>query len=89
MSNERVNIFIDDVAVVVSSDADIIPAIDWIRNRTHKKIEYVGFSITDGEDNKKSATPSLTLMARTDIQRTLVASDLKPFLQEILFDKNN
>ncbi len=78
-----------DVAVVVSSDADIIPAIDWIRNRTHKKIEYVGFSITDGEDNKKSATPSLTLMARTDIQRTLVASDLKPFLQEILFDKNN
>ncbi|PIT89061.1 MAG: hypothetical protein COU27_02310 [Candidatus Levybacteria bacterium CG10_big_fil_rev_8_21_14_0_10_36_7] len=77
-----------DVAVVVSSDADIIPAIDWVRNRTHKKVEYIGFSITDGTDQKKSATPSLTLMAKTDIQRTLVASDLKPFIQETLFDKN-
>ena len=40
-----------------------------------------------GKDNKKSATPSLTLMAKTDIQRTLVAQDLKPFIQETLFDK--
>ena len=77
-----------DAAIVVSSDADIIPAIDWVRNRTHKKIEYIGFSITDGGDKKKSATPSLTLMAKTDIQRTLVASDLKPFIQETLFEKN-
>jgi uncharacterized LabA/DUF88 family protein len=76
-----------DVAVIVSSDADIVPAIDWVRNRTHKKVEYIGFSIIDGEDKKKSATPSLTLMAKTDIQRTLVASDLQPFLQETLFDK--
>jgi len=74
-----------DVAVVVSSDADIIPAIDWVRNRTHKKVEYIGFSITDGENEKKSATPSLTLIAKTDIQRTLVASDLKSFTQEALF----
>ena len=76
-----------DVAIVVSSDADIVPAIDWVRNRTHKKVEYIGFSIVDGEDNKKSATPSLTLMAKTDIQRTLVAQDIKPFIQETLFDK--
>ena len=74
-----------DVAVVVSSDADIIPAIDWVRNRTHKKVEYIGFSIIDSKDKKKSATPSLTLMAKTDIQRTLVASDLKPFIQNTLF----
>jgi len=74
-----------DVAVVVSSDADIIPAIDWVRNRTHKKVEYIGFSITDGEKEKKSATPSLTLIAKTDIQRTLVAADLKSFTQEALF----
>jgi uncharacterized LabA/DUF88 family protein len=76
-----------DIAVIVSSDADIVPAIDWVRNRTHKKIEYIGFSITDNEDEKKSATPSLTLRATTDIQRTLVASDLKPFIQGTLFDK--
>lgn len=75
-----------DVAIVVSSDADIIPAIDWVRNRTGKKVEYIGFSIIDGLDEKKSTTPSLTLMAKTDIQRTLVAQDLKPFIQETLFD---
>ena len=77
-----------DVAIIVSSDADIVPAIDWVRNRTHKKIEYIGFSITDGKDKSKSATPSLTLMAKTDIQRTLVAQDLKSFIQETLFNKN-
>jgi len=74
-----------DIAIVVSSDADIVPAIDWVRNRTHKKVEYIGFSIIDSKDEKKSVTPSLTLIAKTDIQRTLVASDLKPFIQETLF----
>lgn len=78
-----------DVAVVVSSDADIVPAIDWVRNRTHKKVEYIGFSIINVEDEKKSTTPSLTLIAKTDIQRTLVASDLKPFMQETLFGAVN
>jgi len=76
-----------DVAIVVSLDTDIIPAIDWVRNRTHKKIEYIGFSIIDGKDEKKSTIPSLTLIAKTDIQRTLVASDLKPFIQETLFSE--
>jgi uncharacterized LabA/DUF88 family protein len=69
-----------DVAIIVSSDADIIPAIDWVRNRGHKKIEYIGSSIIDGKDEKKSVKPSLALISRTDIQRTLVASDLKPFI---------
>jgi hypothetical protein len=76
-----------DAAVVVSSDADIVPAIDWVRNRKHKKVEYIGFSIIDVENEKKSTVPSLTLIARTDIQRTLVASDLKPFIQEALFNR--
>lgn len=34
-----------DVATVVSSDADLVPAIDWVRNRTGKKIEYIGFQL--------------------------------------------
>jgi len=76
-----------DVAIIVSSDADIVPAIDWVRNRTGKKVEYIGFSIIDEQDNKKSATPSLTLIAKTDIQRTLVAQDLRPFIHKTLFDK--
>lgn len=71
-----------DVAIVISSDSDIVPAIDWVRHRKDKKIEYIGFSIIDNKDKKKSTTPSLTLIAKTDIQRTLVASDLKPFIQE-------
>ena len=76
-----------DAAVVVSSDADIIPAIDWVRNRKHKKVEYIGFSIINAGDEQKSTVPSLTLITRTDIQRTLVASDLKPFIQETLFNR--
>ncbi len=76
-----------DVAIIVSSDADLVPAIDWVRNRTGKKVEYIGFSIVDGGDSKKSATPSLTLMAKTDIQRTLIAQDLRSFIQKTLFDK--
>jgi uncharacterized LabA/DUF88 family protein len=69
-----------DAAIVVSSDADLVPAIDWVRNRTGKKIEYIGFSIIGEESNEKSALPSLTLIARTDVQRTLVAQDLRLFI---------
>ena len=35
-----------DTAIVVSSDTDIIPAIDWVRMRLHK-VEYVGFSMPE------------------------------------------
>jgi len=77
-----------DTAIVVSSDNDIIPAIDWVRIRTKKKIEYIGFSIPDKEDDNKSTKPSLTLIRKTDIQRTLVVSDVEPFIKSILpFDK--
>lgn len=74
-----------DVAIVVSSDTDLIPAIDWVRKRAGKKIEYIGFSILDEKDEKNSTKPSLSMTAKTDIQRTLVISDLKPFIQESLF----
>lgn len=70
-----------DVAVVVSSDNDIIPAIDWVRNRMNKKVEYIGFSIPDEKDDTKSTKPSLTLIRKTDIQRTLVVSDIYPFIK--------
>ena len=69
-----------DIAVVISSDADLVPAIDWVRNRTDKMVEYVGFSIIDEADEGKSTKPTLTLIAKTDIPRTLVASDLAQFI---------
>ncbi len=70
-----------DTAIVVSSDADLIPAIDWVRHRQKKKIEYIGFSILDKINSKESTRPSQAMIGRSDIQRILVASDLKNFLK--------
>ena len=71
-----------DTAIIVSSDGDLVPAVDWVRLRQNKKVEYIGFSIT-GKD-KDDTRPSQTLITHTDIQRILVASDLKPFIKEKL-----
>ena len=71
-----------DTAIIVSSDTDLVPAIDWIRNRIKKSVEYVGFSIPDENDEKKSTTPSLALIPKTDLQRILVLSDIKPFIKD-------
>jgi len=74
-----------DVAVIISSDTDLVPAIDWIRNRTKKRVEYIGFSIPEEDDPLKSTNPSLSLIAKTDIRRIFVASDIKQFIQRNLF----
>ncbi|MDP3947519.1 MAG: NYN domain-containing protein, partial [bacterium] len=74
-----------DTAVLISSDSDLIPAIDWVRFRKKKKIEYVGFSIPDEENPKNSTNPLISLIAKTDIKRTLVKSDLQPFIKQTLF----
>lgn len=71
-----------DTAIVVSSDGDLVPAIDWVRLRQNKKVEYIGFSIV-GQNNDDSR-PSQTLIPHTDIQRILIASDLKPFIKQKL-----
>lgn len=76
-----------ETAIVVSSDSDLIPAIDWVRNRTEKKIEYVGFSIPDENNPENSTIPIITLITKTDIQRILIKSDLQPFIKYSLFDK--
>ena len=68
-----------DTAIIVSSDSDLIPAIDWVRHRGRKKVEYIGFSIPDNDNKKNSTTPLLSLISRTDIQRTLIESDLHKF----------
>ena len=68
-----------DTAIVVSSDADLVPAIDWVRHRQKKKIEYVGFSILD-HSKDDSTKPLQTMISKTDIQRILTESDLKPFI---------
>ena len=72
-----------DTAIVVSSDADLVPAIDWIRKRRKKKVEYIGFSIQ--KTNTREATkPTKTMIYNSDIQRVLVESDIKPFIKDVL-----
>lgn len=75
-----------DTAIIVSSDSDLIPAIDWVRHRRKKKIEYIGFSIPDKKDPLNSTNPSLSLIAKTDIKRILISSDLGPFINHTLFN---
>lgn len=70
-----------DTAVVVSSDSDLIPAIDWVRHRKNKKVEYVGFSIPNDADPKRSTNPLISLITKTDIKRILVESDLRAFVR--------
>jgi uncharacterized LabA/DUF88 family protein len=70
-----------DIAIVVSSDTDLVPAIDTLRHRFGKKIEYIGFSIVDPKDKNNNTTPTLSLISRTDIQRTLIESDLRKFIK--------
>lgn len=70
-----------DTAVIVSSDADLIPAVDWIRKKTNKKIEYIGFSIPDPKNEKNNTKPTTALIENSDIQRILVVSDIKKFVK--------
>lgn len=69
-----------DTAIVISSDSDLVPAIDWVRGRFKKKVEYVGFSIPDSQNPDRSTRPLLSMIAKTDVQRALTIEDLAPFL---------
>ena len=66
-----------DTALVVSSDTDLIPAIDWVRSRG-KRVEYFGFSIPHPEDSHKDIKPTVAMVDRTDApSRILIESDIK------------
>lgn len=73
-----------DTAILVSSDTDLIPAIDWIRIRFRKRVEYIGFSIIDEAGRKKDIKPSQAMIGRSDIQRILVKSDIEKFIRKTL-----
>lgn len=70
-----------DTAIIVSSDTDLVPAIDSVRHRLGRKIEYIGFSISDPTDPANNTTPLLSMIPRTDKQRTFVESDIRPFIK--------
>ena len=70
-----------DTAIVISSDTDIVPAIDWVRMRMKKRVEYIGFSIPDSRGDAYASKPTFALIARTDVQRILVESDIRRFVK--------
>ncbi len=68
-----------DTAILVSSDTDLVPAIDFIRNKYDKKVEYIGFSVEKTESFQETK-PVKRMIYATDIQRVLVEADIKPFI---------
>lgn len=68
-----------NTAILVSSDTDLVPAIDLIRNKFKRKVEYIGFSMPQ-EKNEESTRPVRRMIYSTDIQRVLIESDIRPFI---------
>ena len=58
-----------DIAIVVSSDTDLIPAIKYVRGGKKKIVEYVGFA----------GMPSIGLIKECNSQRLFSREDLLPF----------
>ncbi len=73
-----------DTAIIVSSDTDLVPAIDSLRMRLKKRVEYVGFSIVDPNNVNNATKPILGMIKRTDLQRSLIESDLRKFVKQKL-----
>jgi len=71
-----------DTAILVSSDTDLIPAIDLVRYRFKKKVEYIGFSFPKTNDTFNETKPVPRMIGKTDVQRVLVEPDIKPFIIE-------
>ncbi|MCD6429488.1 NYN domain-containing protein [bacterium] len=73
-----------DTAILVSSDTDLVPAIDLVRHRFKKKVEYIGFSLL-GNEKYEATKPVNRMIYSTDIQRVLIEADIKPFIIKKLF----
>jgi uncharacterized LabA/DUF88 family protein len=70
-----------DVAVVVSSDSDLIPAIDRVRFIQKKKVEYVGFSIQNPLNPENPTKPTQSLIEKSDIQNIILEEDVRKFVK--------
>ena len=70
-----------DTAILVSSDTDLVPAVNTIINRFNKKVEYIGFSIFDSQNKRNTIKPSQALISRSSISRVLVKNDIVKFIK--------
>lgn len=70
-----------DIAVVVSSDSDLAPAMDIVRQKFHKKIEYVSFSSPQLPELNiyEELKPTGIMIYKSDIQRIIPINDLNRF----------
>jgi uncharacterized LabA/DUF88 family protein len=59
-----------DTAILVSSDTDLLPAIEKVRSMK-KKIEYIGFS----------HKPSYAMIANLDVRRLLIKEELEKYFE--------
>jgi len=66
-----------DTAIIVSSDSDLTPAMDWVQKRKGKNVEYIGFSV-------KGAKPAVSMINYSTSQRIFSESDLQSFVQKKL-----
>jgi len=65
-----------DVAILVSSDTDLIPALDYVRYKG-KRIEYVGFS----------HAPSFGIQKHSDFSSLLTKKDVEKFKKQLVDKK--
>ncbi len=68
-----------DVAIIVSSDTDLLPMIDWLRFRYDQKVEYIGFSIPDKSGSGNDIRPTNAFFSKTNAHRVLTESDIRRF----------
>jgi len=57
-----------NTAILVSSDTDLIPAVEKVRSM-NKKVEYIGFS----------HKPSYAMIANSDVRRLLIKEELEKY----------
>lgn len=62
-----------DTAIVISSDTDLIPAIEKVK-KLGKEIEYIGFA----------HQPSFAMQRHSTLSRLLIKEELKPFANTTL-----
>ncbi len=61
-----------DTAIVISSDTDLIPAIQYVQKALGKRVEYVGFS----------ARPSFGMLKQSTAGRIFSKEDIKDFQKD-------
>lgn len=66
-----------DVAILISSDSDLVPVCELVKSRFWKRVEYVGFHIIAPD----TTVPTKALMYATDSQRIFGPDDIKRFVR--------